>query len=454
MFKKFFSRIPQLFAATSAVVILLAFLPQAAFAAVPSFTFTTIKVGESVTIHAINFPQNTNFTVRMDVFGNLAIGGTIVGTVSSGNGTFDATFNIPASLKDAATIAMRLDSASGWYSYNWFTNKTSSTTVTPTTTCTKPIIQVIAVDANNEITVQAQCFPANQNFKIRVGPYYTFFTDYVIMGYKNSGSGGSFQFNVALPAAVKDVDLVTVRLDSPESEYAYTAFHNVDKGTVSPTPVPVTTKPTIEVVAVDANKEITVQAYNFPASQSFEIRVGPYYTFFRDYVVVGTINSGNGGNFKFNVQLPSIVKDVNLVTVRLDSAQKVYAYNAFKNVDKGSVSPQPTPTPVTSTSCKIVSTTPTGSLQVRADFDAVWTIKNTGTTTWDMHAVDYKYVSGTKMHKYNSLYDLPQTVKPGESVKIVVDMLAPSTPGTYTENWAIVQGSSTLCSLPITVIVK
>jgi hypothetical protein len=454
MFKKFFSRIPQLFAATSAAVLLLALVPQAVFAAVPSFSFTTIKVGESVTIHAINFPQNTNFTARMDYFGNLAIGGTIVGTVNSGTGTFDATFNIPASLKDAATIAMRLDSASGWYSYNWFTNKTGSTSGTSSTSCTKPTIQVIAVVANKEITVQANCFPANQDFKIRVGPYYTFFTDYVIMGYKNSGSGGSFQFNVTLPAAVKDVDLVTVRLDSPEKEYAYTAFKNVDKGTVSPTPVPVTTKATIEIVAVDANKEITVQAYNFPASQTFEIRVGPYNTFFKDYVVVGTVNSGSGGSFKFNVQLPSIVKDVNLVTVRLDSAQKVYAYNAFKNVDKGSVSPQPTPVPVTGTDCKIVSTVPNTTLQVRADFDAVWTVKNTGTTTWDMHAVDYKYVSGTKMHKYNSLYDLPQTVKPGESVKIIVDMLAPSTAGTYTENWAIVQGSTTLCNLPITVVVK
>jgi hypothetical protein len=349
MYKKSFYRIPQLFAAVGATVILLAFLPQAAFAAVPTFSFTTIKVGESVTIQAVNFPQNTNFTVRMDIFGNLAIGGTIVGTVNSGTGNFNATFNIPASLKDKSTIAIRLDSTSDWYSYNWFTNKTNSTTVPPTTTY--------------------------------AGPY-------------------------------------------------------------------------IEVIAVDANKEITVQAHGFPASQDFKIRVGPYYTFFTDYVVVGTVYSGSGGSFKFNVQLPAVVKDVYLATVRLDSPQKVYAYNAFRNVNTGSVSPQPTPLPVTGTTCTITSTTPTSTLQFYQDFDAAWTVKNTSSSNWEVSAVDYKYVSGTKMHKYASLYDLSQTVKPGETVKIIVDMLAPSQAGTYSVNWAIVQGSATLCNLPLTVVVK
>jgi hypothetical protein len=349
MFKKSLLRIPQLFAAIGAAVILLAFLPQAAFAAVPTFSFTTIRVGESVTIQAVNFPKNTNFDVRMDVFGNLAIGGTIVGTVNSGTGTFKATFNIPASLQDKATIAIRLDSTSGWYSYNWFTNKTSSTSVPPTTTYTSPYI---------------------------------------------------------------------------------------------------------EVTAVDANKKITVQAHGFPASQEFKIRVGPFYTFFSDYVVVGTVYSGSGGSFKFNVQLPTVVKNVYLVTVRLDSPEKVYAYNAFHNVNTGSISPQPTPVPVTGTACKIVSTTPTGSLQVKQDFDAAWTVKNTGSSNWDMHAVDYKYVSGTKMNKYKSLYDLSQTVKPGETVKIIVDMLAPSLAGASSVNWAIVQGSTTLCNLPLSVVVK
>ena len=69
-------------------------------------------------------------------------------------------------------------------------------------------------------------------------------------------------------------------------------------------------------------------------------------------------------------------------------------------------------------------------------------------------SVDYKYVSGTEMQKYGKSFDFKQTVKPGESVKLVVDMLAPANTGSYTTNWAIVQGSTTLCSLPLTVVVK
>ena len=42
--------------------------------------------------------------------------------------------------------------------------------------------------------------------------------------------------------------------------------------------------------------------------------------------------------------------------------------------------------------------------------------------------------------------DLRQTVKPGEKIKVIVDMRAPATKGTYTENWALVQGSKTLCA--------
>ena len=35
-----------------------------------------------------------------------------------------------------------------------------------------------------------------------------------------------------------------------------------------------------------------------------------------------------------------------------------------------------------------------------------------------------------------------------------VDMTAPTDPGTYTTNWALVQGSTVLCSLPVKIVVK
>jgi hypothetical protein len=62
--------------------------------------------------------------VRMGPIGTKAIGGIVVGTTDSGTGgSFEATYNIPASLAGSALIAIRMDSANGfYYSYNWFYN--------------------------------------------------------------------------------------------------------------------------------------------------------------------------------------------------------------------------------------------------------------------------------------------------------------------------------------------
>ena len=212
-------------------------------------------------------------------------------------------------------------------------------------------------------------------------------------------------------------------------------------------------KPSISIVAVDKNRMVTIQTQDFPANQTFRIRVGPFVDFFRKYVEVGTISSGSGGSFKFNVTLPEAVRDVDRVTVRLDSSAGVYAFNVFTNSSSGSIST--TATPATSAACQVsVSPTSSQTLKLKEDFDAVWTVKNTSGSDWDMAAVDYKYTSGTEMQKYLKLYDFTQTVKNGETIKIAVDMVAPDKAGTYTTTWSIVKGSTILCSLPLTVVVK
>jgi len=230
---------------------------------------------------------------------------------------------------------------------------------------------------------------------------------------------------------------------------------------VLPTAIPATPtatatelpKAVITIIGVEKNVAVTVQADLFPANQVFKIRVGPFDTFFKDYVEVGTINSGNGGTFKFTVLLPEKVKDVEKITVRLDSAAGVYAYNYFKNETSGTI--PAVATPVTSSICQ-VSSSPALSAVMKAgeDFDAVWTVKNISGKTWETGTLDYKYIRGTELHKYESLYDFNETVKSGDSVKIRVDMLAPLKAGTYTTNWALSQGSNVLCNLPITIIVK
>ena len=102
---------------------------------VPTFAIVTVKPGESVTIRTNNFPPAQAFTVRMGPYGTYGINGEIVGTTDSGTGgSFEATYSIPASLKSADAIAIRMDSAQGYYAYNWFTNMGTTSAPPPAAT--------------------------------------------------------------------------------------------------------------------------------------------------------------------------------------------------------------------------------------------------------------------------------------------------------------------------------
>ncbi|RPH58678.1 MAG: hypothetical protein EHM81_09560 [Chloroflexi bacterium] len=102
--------------------------------------------------------------------------------------------------------------------------------------------------------------------------------------------------------------------------------------------------------------------------------------------------------------------------------------------------------------CSVTLTAPLSSVTVHSSFDAVWTVKNISGTAWSPDSVDYKYISGTEMQE-KDVYDLTETIKDGESAKIIVDMVGPATPGIYNTKWAIVSGNKTLCILNVSVTV-
>lgn len=84
-------------------------------------------------------------------------------------------------------------------------------------------------------------------------------------------------------------------------------------------------------------------------------------------------------------------------------------------------------------------------------FDAAWTIKNTGSTTWSASEVDIRYLSGTKMHEGDDNRDLPVNVAPNESFRYIFDMIAPSTAGRHSETWVLTRSGETLCILTATI---
>ena len=101
-------------------------LAEAPAGVIPTFTIVSVVADQSVTIQTDNFPPNQQFVVTMGTISIRGIGGIVVATADSGAGsTFQATYHIPANLRGCAAIAIRLESPVGYYSYNWFFNRTT-----------------------------------------------------------------------------------------------------------------------------------------------------------------------------------------------------------------------------------------------------------------------------------------------------------------------------------------
>ena len=71
----------------------------------------------------------------------------------------------------------------------------------------------------------------------------------------------------------------------------------------------------------------------------------------------------------------------------------------------------------------------------RTPFDAVWTFKNVGMKTWT-NEYFLTFFGGTEMTNKGDVAMVSGKVKPGSTTQIVLDMVAPSSPGTYTARFA------------------
>ena len=110
-----------------------------------------------------------------------------------------------------------------------------------------------------------------------------------------------------------------------------------------------------------------------------------------------------------------------------------------------SETPEPSPTEVTPTeeACYDEATfiedvtIPDGTeLTPDTPFTKTWRLLNAGTCTW---TANYKliFVSGNQMSGPDSQQMVTVEVPPGASIDISVDLMAPSTPGTYQGYWGL-----------------
>jgi len=333
------------------VTVAVAYLPASlvkAYSGYPTFDIVSVVEDTSVTIQTKNMPPDQTFTVRMGLIGTKAIGGVVVGTTDSGEGgALKLTYNIPDSLKGKAQIAIRMDSPAGYYAYNWFDNITGSaptapgTTTTPTKTPTAtktpaattpsgtaysgiPTFSIVSVVKDTSVTIKTQNFPAGKTFTVRMGAYGTKGIGGVQVDTIDSGSGGSFEKTFKIPESLKGSYRIAIRMDGTGGYYAYNWFYNYDSaaadGGASATPVPgYTGIPTFTISAVVEDTSVTIKTKNFPAGQTFTVKMGSYGTKGIGGTIAGTKDSGAGGEFEATFSIPVDLKGLTKIAIRMDS---------------------------------------------------------------------------------------------------------------------------------------
>jgi hypothetical protein len=107
--------------------------------------------------------------------------------------------------------------------------------------------------------------------------------------------------------------------------------------------------------------------------------------------------------------------------------------------------PLPTPLPPTPTSVPIlcdhagfikdVTIADGTTFSPSAEFTKIWRVKNIGSCTWNS-SYRLEFISGDRMRTTGSL-PLPGNVRPGETVDLAVDLLAPAEQGRYRGYWML-----------------
>ena len=117
-----------------------------------------------------------------------------------------------------------------------------------------------------------------------------------------------------------------------------------------------------------------------------------------------------------------------------------------------------TPAPPSSTrpelDCKVLQQSPKNGSKFASKerFDISWTIKNTGTATWDPGVVVLAYAGGVKMYLSQPV-QLTHSSPPGDITTLAADMIAPRTPNRYTMTWALRRGDEYFCRMAVTILV-
>jgi hypothetical protein len=200
-----------------------------------------------------------------------------------------------------------------------------------------PITSIVSINSGVSVTVAGTNFPSGQNFTVRMGPYGSDGVGGTVVGSYNTGSGAYFTSTYAIPSALKGVDKIAIRFESPQGIFSYNWFNNT-ASTSAPAvpgspfgPYGYTGYPTFDISSVSAGSSVTILTHNMPVGQVFTVRIGDFGTLGIGGIVVGS-TSDSGGSFSATYAIPSALASKPKLAIRLDGPTGYYyAYNWFYN---------------------------------------------------------------------------------------------------------------------------
>ena len=200
-----------------------------------------------------------------------------------------------------------------------------------------PSFSFVSVVTDTSVTIRTYNFPAGDSFNVLMGYMGTRGVGGIQVATIGSGGGGSFTATFSIPAALQGQYQIAIRLQSNTGSgfYAYNWFYNNTTGgnTGGPIIPGYTGYPTFSIASVVRNSTVTIQTYNLPPSNQFQVTMGPMGTRGINGYIVDTINSGAGGSQAMTFTIPSQLNGSHQISIRLQSisGSGYYAYNWFYN---------------------------------------------------------------------------------------------------------------------------
>jgi hypothetical protein len=329
---------------------------------------------------------------------------------------------------------------------------------------TYPTFEIQGVTADEEVTIVTANFPAGYDFEVRMGLFGTKGVDGILVGTVNAGEGGSLKWTAPIPAGLQSESLIAIRLESTfGGYYAYNWFSNADFGnhtggvaidestaepSATPTPVsggmggPVTVYygiPTISILDINEDEDVTIKTNNFPADKDFQVLMGKIGTRGVGGILVTTINSGDGGSFEATFDIPAALKGDYQIAIRLQTADNYfYSYDWFYN------SPDAAPSPGEGTPLPGYTGIPTFSISsvvedskvtiltnnIPAGFE--WKVLMGKMWTKGVDGVEVATISSAEGGAFSETFSIPNALKSEAQIAI---RLESTVGGFYAYNW-------------------